>query len=604
MMPCACPDSDTPLLAALFCFSGEGLAPSCAHRESSASRATVLGLECTSSKDESMRGFFVVSRDATGKLVCTGGDSYHLWVNEKQGDMQFAALSQTILPDEYPAVYWLNTSAARMAGTHEYELVLSLVETPLRALQLAERHTAGVGLSRRGESSLLDWLRVQRCAWQRVPLPGHQQVITITHDDRLPDIRSPCASIPRASSFAYRRLKRCLPGTTRCWDNQTRRRILDTSNEARGQKRRAQGFEHVLQSSSCRLRWFGEAALTRCLGGRSLLNVGSDAVDLQRGFARLNKSLVSWTRTRPGTTHPNVADFHRAFEKPWHQCFLQRGACDVRFGASTVRTLLKRGLVDLLPEGTASLPRSAISKFPPTAAPRLAHRASNRRTSKSRQEVLSLMCAHDIVVFESGIEDFALPLTPVSPLRDKSLLMPACSGRPAAECAPMLAAALGNETWRQMPLGAYRNRLHAMLEVWKGCKRSKPHWRGIFKLALAPRARALRATPQAADCERAQSGYSAYPHHVRLVNEVARHAVVEAGFEVFDPFAASLHASASWFDALPKARRSRRNGPRADDAETGLEYEVHSAEALSDMVTQLLLNQLCAARAAGGGGDA
>jgi hypothetical protein len=70
-------------------------------------------------------------------------------------------------------------------------------------------------------------------------------------------------------------------------------------------------------------------------------------------------------------------------------------------------------------------------------------------------------------------------------------------------------------------------------------------------------------------------------------NEVARRIVEQAGFEVFDPFAATLHASPSWFDALPatavRARRSK-----------GLAFEIHTAEAVSDMMTQMLLNQLCA----------
>ena len=74
---------------------------------------------------------------------------------------------------------------------------------------------------------------------------------------------------------------------------------------------------------------------------------------------------MSWTQVRPGTTHPNVADFHRAFEKPWQQCFLARGMCDVRFGTSTVRTLLKRPLEHLLPQGTASLPAHPGQRLQP-----------------------------------------------------------------------------------------------------------------------------------------------------------------------------------------------------------------------------------------------
>lgn len=73
-----------------------------------------------------------------------------------------------------------------------------------------------------------------------------------------------------------------------------------------------------------------------------------------------------------------------------------------------------------------------------------------------------------------------------------------------------------------------------------------------------------------------------------VVNTVARRLVEAAGFEVFDPWAATLHAAPNWFDPLPTARGSRRQTSH------GLEYEIHSAEALSDMTTQMLLNQLCA----------
>jgi hypothetical protein len=329
-----------------------------------------------------------------------------------------------------------------------------------------------------------------------------------------------------------------------------------------------------------------------------LLNIGSDAVDLQRGFARLNRSLAAWTLVRPGKIHPNVADFHRAFEKPWHQCFLPRGGCDVIFGRSLVQTLLKRGLVELLPKGTASLPSMSTTVHgPPTALATAASSAVKRRGAsklhRNREDVLALMCRRDIVVFESGIEDFALPVTAMSPLRDPSLLIPACSGRTAEDCAAALSSALRNETWRNTPLSAYRDRMLALMQVWRGCKKVQPHWRGIFKLALAPRARALRERPEAADCERGQTGFSADPHHVEVINRVARSVVERAGFEVFDPWAVTLHAKPSWFDALPKARGLRKPEKGSGLPAAGLEFEVHSAEAVSDLITQALLNQIC-----------
>ena len=201
------------------------------------------------------------------------------------------------------------------------------------------------------------------------------------------------------------------------------------------------------------------------------------------------------------------------------------------------------------------------------------------------------MCASDIVVYESGLDDIALPLTPFTPLRDRSLLQAACSGRAVAECAGVLPIALKNETWRHAPLAAYRNRLHALLEVWKSCRASRPSWRGIFKLAQAPRARA-HAGRARRRLRASATGYSAQAHHVAILNAVARHAVEVAGFEAFDPSAATMHASASWFDALPAARGAKRHSQKAAADPRGLEY-VHRAEAVSDMVTQMLLNQLC-----------
>ena len=74
-------------------------------------------------------------------------------------------------------------------------------------------------------------------------------------------------------------------------------------------------------------------------------------------------------------------------------------------------------------------------------------------------------------------------------------------------------------------------------------------------------------------------GYNALPAYMRVVNQVARRVVEEAGFEVFDPFPASLHAPSSWFD---------QNG-----------QDVQHSDVLGDMVAQMLLNQLCAPAKAG-----
>ena len=66
------------------------------------------------------------------------------------------------------------------------------------------------------------------------------------------------------------------------------------------------------------------------------------------------------------------------------------------------------------------------------------------------------------------------------------------------------------------------------------------------------------------------SSGGAEAHHVAAVNAVARELVEAAGFEVFDPFAATLHASPTWFDK-----------------------DERQAEPLADLLAQMLANTLC-----------
>ena len=585
---CACPADAASISAAALCLR-RAATPSCSFNPTNASEVTVAGFNCTRNDVVAFRGFFVVSRDAQGDRVCTGGDAFHLWVVDQTGHWRFAALSQYV----GEAMSWINTSAALMPGTRTYALSLTLVETQDRGLQHAEGREARPPLSADGdEVPLLTWLRDRRCVWERVPLRRAHRSFTITTPLAAGVSLPACTTMPPATSFAYRAVPpRCEPSVADnldCVDlNHTWRRILDSSNEPRWQRRRATGFQHALISQQCRFRWIGESALTKCLAGRSVLNIGSNAVDLQRGLARINSTLVGWTQVRPGPQHPNVADFHRAFERHWQQCFLpKRGSCDVRFGASLVRTVLKRGLREVLPEAAFPQPSSASAK------------GVNGRRQKlaSGAEALALMCQYEIVVFESGVEDVSMPPTRFTPLRDRNLLLPACAGRSAVECAALLPAATNNESWRATPLVTYTRRLLSLMDVWKACKRAKPLWRGIFKLATAPRARSVRPFTEPEDCERAQDGYSSQPHDMATVNEVARRVVEHAGFEVFDPYAATLHASPTWFDAITPAReRPHHGGKRAARASRtpGLEYEIHAAETVSDMVTQMLLHQLC-----------
>ena len=146
-------------------------------------------------------------------------------------------------------------------------------------------------------------------------------------------------------------------------------------------------------------------------------------------------------------------------------------------------------------------------------------------------------------------------------------------------CETAMRAATHNVSWRMQPLAAYKTRLKGLLTGWRECRARRPAWRGIFQLAHAPRARALSRSRLTADCEVGQLGMASQIHSRAAVNVLARQMVEAAGFEVFDPFAATLHADPGWFD------RTSSGG--------ALPYATEAAEALSDLITQLLIHQLC-----------
>lgn len=119
----------------------------------------------------------------------------------------------------------------------------------------------------------------------------------------------------------------------------------------------------------------------------------------------------------------------------------------------------------------------------------------------------------------------------------------------------------------------YRKRLESLMLMWRGCRARNPRFRGIFKLAPAPRAR-LRP----AECGIAQWGFNSGPaQYLRDANAMARDVVERAGFEVMDGFGLTLHARPGWFD----------------DARHGVRLQIHEAEVTSDLSAQLFLTQLC-----------
>ena len=170
-------------------------------------------------------------------------------------------------------------------------------------------------------------------------------------------------------------------------------------------------------------------------------------------------------------------------------------------------------------------------------------------------------------MLESAFEDFAQP--------------------PPAYAAKALAAGR-NESWREQPLAAYVRRLHALLDEWRRCAAiaRRGHggaaraWRGIIQLAAFPRARGLHTEPRASDCSvGGQRGMASEPHHIAEINAIAKKTVEGAGFEVFDPSAATLHANPKWFDAVKGQ----------------LEYDERKIEPVSDLTTQMLINHICGA---------
>ena len=144
---------------------------------------------------------------------------------------------------------------------------------------------------------------------------------------------------------------------------------------------------------------------------------------------------------------------------------------------------------------------------------------------------------------------------------------------------------VGNQSWRVYQLESYRLHLQGLMTMWKRCAaarrsaeavrapRMAPRhaWRPIFKLTFAPNHERARSS---AERRCTDWGYNNIGPYLAVANAVAREVVEEAGFEVFDPFPAGLHAANSWYN------------------EDGADAQ-HS-DVTSDMVTQMLVSQLCA----------
>lgn len=137
---------------------------------------------------------------------------------------------------------------------------------------------------------------------------------------------------------------------------------------------------------------------------------------------------------------------------------------------------------------------------------------------------------------------------------------------------------LHNQSWRLDLFAAYRAHLEELMRMWRRCadqraqthsakRPGKPPFRPIFKLSYVP-----NSATELKSCA-AEWGYNTQGQYLLTGNLLAREVVERAGFEVFDPSPALVHAQPNWYDL---------NGKDA----------LHS-DTLSDLVTQMLINQLC-----------
>ena len=521
----------------------------CAHNETSAARVCVLGLHCVSSA-EGQRGFFLLSRTAESAEVCTGGDVFRAWVLGSHDRTRFSTYATPVEPLAWPSLYWVNTTGSTpLPGRSEYAVSVVLIETQRRALQLAERR-GPLQFSLTNSSPATEWFRDRRCIAKSVPLPPVTSTLSgagsngggtvlIDIDGGRPQPRDRrCRWVPPSSSSALVALDEPEYACGRSCTGDAKARVIHTFLGPKDVNRSRVGFRHVLKPEGCHYHWFDEAELTRCLGGRSILNVGcSVANSLQRGFERISSNEEHkrewwWRYGRTGITgdkdlSPGTSVFNRSV-----------------ISTQFIHNPFRYGLVNVV----APNPKRVVSK-------------------KSAADWEKYMCHFDIVVFESGVHDLASP--------DRSAhraMLQKCSLEQPCTDADLLPN-LHNESWRLRLLDSYRTHLHQLVGMWQRCrdkrlKQGHPRpFRPIFKLSTAP-----NPGMEMKSCT-AEWGYNTVGWYLSMGNQVARQVVEAAGFEVFDPFPLMFHSASSWFDK-------------------GGSDSLHS-DVLSDLVTQMLINQIC-----------
>ena len=367
------------LISAARCLYPAGPA-NCTHEATSQATTKALWLDCGS-----LRGLFLVSHDKDGNMVCTEGDVYRVWAVESR--TRYSTYTIGIGGMVWPSLYFANLTGGMLMGSRrKYRVSASLLETQNRSLQLAEHHP-GLHFSASTASPTRDWFRYRLCVGRGVSLSSksHDGSMTVeTHNEpqstgAVKAHEPRCRALPPSSSSVIvalddsNRSHHPFACGHLCMGNASAR-VLRPFRGPKDADRAHLGFRHVLKPEGCRYHWFDENELGRCLAGREVLNIGgSVANSLQRGFERIssvaaNKMNWWWNYGRTGINNNHDEATGKS-----------------RFNGSTVTTQFihhpfRYGLANVI------RPNPKLVVGP-----------------KSKAAYETLMCKHDLVIFESGV---------------------------------------------------------------------------------------------------------------------------------------------------------------------------------------------------------
>ena len=431
------------LISAARCLHPAGPA-NCTHEATSQATTKALWLDCGS-----LRGLFLISHDKDGNMVCTEGDVYRVWAVESR--TRYSTYTIAIGGLVWPSLYFANLTGGMLMGSRrKYRVSASLLETQNRSLELAEHHL-GLHFSASTASPTRDWFRYRLCVGHGVSLSSksHDGSMTVeTHNEpqstgAVKAHEPRCRALPPSSSSVIvalddsNRSHHPFACGHLCTGNASAR-VLRPFRGPKDTDRAHLGFRHILKPEGCHYHWFDENELGRCLAGREVLNIGgSVANSLQRGFERIssvaaNKMNWWWNYGRTGINNNHDEATGKS-----------------RFNGSIVTTQFihhpfRYGLANVI------RPNPKLVVGP-----------------KSKAAYETLMCKHDLVIFESGVHgrSFEPLFHTTSP--DRRALCPARARSrllaPARACSRLLAPALpfpALTTHSPPPSLLRRSRLH------------------------------------------------------------------------------------------------------------------------------------------------